>query len=82
MLQDEPRIYVESEDEPHRMLLETKISKDDGYQKQQGEWLELILWKRRPNGENRHPHRVDRIKWDGHGAQLSRGGWLRSHMVR
>lgn len=37
ILQEEPRIYVESEDEPHRMLLETKISKDDGYQKQQGE---------------------------------------------
>lgn len=35
-LQDEPRIFVESEDEPQRMLLETRISKDDGYQKQQG----------------------------------------------
>ena len=34
--QDEPRIFVESEDQPDRMLLETKISKDDGYQKQQG----------------------------------------------
>jgi len=35
--QDEPRIYVESEDQPERMLLETKIVKDDGYQKQQGQ---------------------------------------------
>jgi protein phosphatase-4 regulatory subunit 3 len=35
--QEEPRIFVESEDEPQRMLLETKISKDDGYQKQQGD---------------------------------------------
>lgn len=34
--QDEPRIYVESEDQPDRMLLETRIVKDDGYQKQQG----------------------------------------------
>ena len=36
MLQEESRIYVESEDEPDRLLLETKIGKDDGYQKQQG----------------------------------------------
>jgi protein phosphatase 4 regulatory subunit 3 len=43
ILQEEPRIYVESEDEPQRMLLETKISKDDGYQKQQGEWLAMVL---------------------------------------
>ena len=34
--QDEARIYVQSEEEPNRMLLETKIQKDDGYQKQQG----------------------------------------------
>lgn len=34
--QDEHRIFVESEDEPNRVLLETKITKDDGYQKQQG----------------------------------------------
>ncbi|KAJ5688939.1 hypothetical protein N7462_003331 [Penicillium macrosclerotiorum] len=36
ILGEEPRIYVESEDQPNRVLLETKISKDDGYQKQQG----------------------------------------------
>ena len=34
--QDESRIFVESEDQPERMLLETRIGKDDGYQKQQG----------------------------------------------
>jgi protein phosphatase-4 regulatory subunit 3 len=34
--QDESKIHVESEDEPERLLLETRISKDDGYQKQQG----------------------------------------------
>ena len=34
--QDESKVYVESEDQPERLLLETKITKDDGYQKQQG----------------------------------------------
>jgi protein phosphatase-4 regulatory subunit 3 len=34
--QDEARIHVQSEDEPDRTLLETRITKDDGYQKQQG----------------------------------------------
>ncbi|KAL8921804.1 MAG: hypothetical protein Q9208_005561 [Pyrenodesmia sp. 3 TL-2023] len=38
---EESRIYVESEDQPERMLLETRISKDDGYQKQQDT---LIVW--------------------------------------
>jgi protein phosphatase-4 regulatory subunit 3 len=32
----EPRVIVESEDQPGRRLLETKIVKDDGFQKQQG----------------------------------------------
>ncbi|CAI7613408.1 unnamed protein product [Penicillium pancosmium] len=36
VLDEIPRIFVESEDEPNRVLLETKILKDDGYQKQQG----------------------------------------------
>ncbi|KAL2355848.1 component of IIS longevity pathway SMK-1-domain-containing protein [Cryomyces antarcticus] len=39
--QEDARIYVESEDEPGRSLLDTKISKDDGYQKQQDT---LIVW--------------------------------------
>ncbi|QVM11933.1 Platinum sensitivity protein [Coccidioides posadasii str. Silveira] len=43
---DEPKILVESEDQPDRMLLETKISRDDGYQKQQET---LIVWTE-PNG--------------------------------
>lgn len=34
--QDEPHIQVKSEDESDRVLLQTKIIKDDGYQKQQG----------------------------------------------
>ncbi|KAL9600672.1 MAG: hypothetical protein Q9219_003002 [cf. Caloplaca sp. 3 TL-2023] len=41
ILGDESRIHVESEDQPERMLLETRISKDDGYQKQQDT---LIVW--------------------------------------
>ncbi|KAK4251461.1 component of IIS longevity pathway SMK-1-domain-containing protein [Corynascus novoguineensis] len=32
----EPHVVVESEDQPSRRLLETKIVKDDGFQKQQG----------------------------------------------
>ncbi len=39
--QEESKIYVEAEDQPDRFLLETKISKDDGYQKQQDT---LIVW--------------------------------------
>ncbi|KAL2013738.1 hypothetical protein VTN00DRAFT_1263 [Thermoascus crustaceus] len=46
IVDDEPRIYVESEDQPDRILLETKISKDDAYQKQQET---LIVWTE-PNG--------------------------------
>lgn len=32
----DPRVIVESEDQPERLLLETKIQKEDGFQKQQG----------------------------------------------
>jgi hypothetical protein len=34
--QEEPRVIVQSEDAPDRMLLETRICKEDGFQKQQG----------------------------------------------
>lgn len=37
----EPRVIVESEDEPERLLLETRISRDDGFQRQQET---LIVW--------------------------------------
>ena len=37
-------MLVESEEQPGRILLETKISKDDGYNKQQGEHPEAV-WK-------------------------------------
>jgi hypothetical protein len=32
----DPRVVVQSEDQPERLLLETKIVKEDGFQKQQG----------------------------------------------
>lgn len=38
---EDPKILVASEDDPTRQLLETNISKDDGYQKQQDT---LIVW--------------------------------------
>ncbi|OAX83130.1 hypothetical protein ACJ72_02507 [Emergomyces africanus] len=41
IIDDEPRIYVESEEEPDRMLLESRIRRDDAYQKQQET---LIVW--------------------------------------
>ncbi|KAJ5089144.1 hypothetical protein N7532_007828 [Penicillium argentinense] len=44
VLNEIPRIFVESEDEPNRVLLETRISKEDGYQKQQDT---LIVWTER-----------------------------------
>ncbi|KAI9794139.1 MAG: Platinum sensitivity protein [Piccolia ochrophora] len=46
IVNEEPRIHVESEEQPERMLLETKISRDDVYQKQQDT---LIVWTE-PNG--------------------------------
>lgn len=39
LVQEESKIFVESEDQPERLLLDTKIVKDDGYQKQQGEFI-------------------------------------------
>jgi protein phosphatase-4 regulatory subunit 3 len=41
LINDEARIHVRSEDEPERTLLETKITREDGYQKQQDT---LIVW--------------------------------------
>ncbi|KAI9746746.1 MAG: Platinum sensitivity protein [Claussenomyces sp. TS43310] len=38
---EEPRITVEAEDPPERLLLETRICKEDGFQKQQDT---LIVW--------------------------------------
>ncbi|KAJ9137228.1 Component of IIS longevity pathway SMK-1-domain-containing protein [Pleurostoma richardsiae] len=43
----EPRVIVESEDQPDRLLLETRICKEDGFQKQQET---LIVWTEPSNG--------------------------------
>ena len=37
----DPRVQVESEDQPDRLLLETHICKEDGFQKQQGKSRDL-----------------------------------------
>lgn len=39
--QEEPRVLVQSEDEPDKILLETRICKEDSFQKQQDT---LIVW--------------------------------------
>ncbi|KXJ95751.1 component of IIS longevity pathway SMK-1-domain-containing protein, partial [Microdochium bolleyi] len=44
---DTPRVIVESEDEPDRVLLETRICKEDGFHKQQET---LIVWTEPSNG--------------------------------
>ncbi|ODA77951.1 hypothetical protein RJ55_06554 [Drechmeria coniospora] len=43
----DPRVIVESEDQPERLLLETKILKEDGFQKQQET---LIVWQEPTSG--------------------------------
>lgn len=46
--QEEPRVLVHSEDDPERMLLETRICKEDGFQKQQGTY-----------SMNEHCHKIE-----------------------
>ncbi|KAL6914108.1 hypothetical protein FSHL1_011781 [Fusarium sambucinum] len=47
----DPRVVVESEDHPDRLLLETKIQKEDGFQKQQGtSTYTLIVWQEPSSG--------------------------------
>ncbi|KAI1322253.1 DUF625-domain-containing protein [Xylariaceae sp. FL0255] len=43
----DPQVVVESEDQPDRILLETRISKEDGFHKQQET---LIVWTEPTNG--------------------------------
>ncbi|KAI1804155.1 DUF625-domain-containing protein [Daldinia bambusicola] len=45
--QRDPRVIVESEDQPDRVLLETRICKEDGFHKQQET---LIVWTEPTNG--------------------------------
>ncbi|PFH55634.1 hypothetical protein XA68_17912 [Ophiocordyceps unilateralis] len=44
---EDPRVVVESEDQPERLLLETRIHKEDGFQKQQET---LIVWQEPGSG--------------------------------
>ena len=85
IMQDVPKIFVESEDEKGRYLLETEIGKDEGYQKQQG--LTIAFPDRDTRQETdrlrrrRNPDRVDGAQWNGHGAQFSGGRRLCGHLV-
>jgi len=65
------------------MLLETKISKDDGYQKQQGLIIGAIhaLYERITDNGFRNIDRVDRAKWHRHGVEFPGGGRLRRDLV-
>lgn len=70
-VQDEPHIQVKSEDESDRVLLSTKIIKDDGYQKQQGE---LACAPGRRGGladVRRNPYCVDGACRHGYGTEFS-----------
>ena len=64
--QEEPRLLVHSEDHPDRMLLETRICREDGFQKQQGtyNWQRLdIIWTL--THSTRDPNSVDRTnEWN------------------
>ncbi|KAM0258214.1 hypothetical protein ACHAQJ_003982 [Trichoderma viride] len=40
----DPKVIVESEDQPERLLLETTIQKQDGFQKQQGKRALISLF--------------------------------------
>jgi hypothetical protein len=50
---------VEAEDPPERSLLETRISKEDGFQKQQGIRDNEMVAAVRLTGSFRYPNRVD-----------------------
>lgn len=63
VINEEPRIFVESEDQPERMLLETRIVKDDGYQKQQGQHKELSARRQPLLTHCRYSNCLDREQW-------------------
>jgi len=72
---------VESEDLPDRMLLETRISKDDGYQKQQGSEARGNYACTVRSSDYRHFDRMDRVERNGYGVKFPRGRWMRCDMV-
>src|SRR5205809_358249 len=60
LLQEEARILVQSEDEPERTLLETKISKENGYHPQQGQTdIQMKINYETLTLANRYPYRLD-----------------------
>lgn len=81
--QDIPRVVVVSEEHPERILLETRIVKEDLFQKQQGNGELLInSFKAALTRAFRNIDRVDGTKHQcRHGSQFSRGGGLRDGMV-
>jgi hypothetical protein len=66
---EEAKIVVLSEDDQTRQLLETRISKDDGYQKQQGMARKVETWDQGLI-ESRHVDSMDGAKRHRHGPQL------------
>jgi hypothetical protein len=80
---DEARIFVQSEDDAQRMLLETRISRDDGYQRQQGTLPSPTNPDRHKltQAMRRHTDSMDRTKRHRHGLEFSRGRGLRSDLV-
>lgn len=48
----DPRVVVESEDQPNRILLETRIQREDGFQKQQGKSRQTLRPYTRASSSN------------------------------
>jgi len=80
---DEARIFVQSEDDNQRMLLETRISRDDGYQRQQGTLTQPTKPFRHQlmQALRRHIDSMDRTKRHRYGLELPRGRRMRPDMV-
>ncbi|CAD0099238.1 unnamed protein product [Aureobasidium mustum] len=73
---DEARIFVQSEDDAQRMLLETRISRDDGYQRQQDIQQRMLAM---------HPNEYDGLSdelVDGQGLLLPMPELANLHQVQ
>lgn len=71
------------------MLLETRINKDDGYQKQQGTVSSsglYLLGKWLTDASDcdsiRNINRMDGTQWDGYGTEFSGSRGLHGHLVK
>lgn len=81
-LRDEPKIVVQAEDVPERVLLDTRICKEDGFAKQQGISGRTRVTTNMLTTSRRDSHRVDRTdRWRRYGAQLSRSRRMCRNMV-